>query len=124
MTHHWTCQRSSSGVRCAHRNPARKRLCESCGKARPTRKVVAHRQVLAVTPYEVCVERFGEVCGICGTKPKPGRKLHRDHEHRGNGRIRGLLCFRCNAALRSYMTVEWLRKALAYLERFIQREMA
>lgn len=66
-------------------------------------------------PYEEYVRRFGEVCGICGTGPKPGKRLHRDHDHRGQGEPRGLLCFRCNAALRPYMTAEWLERAQHYV---------
>jgi hypothetical protein len=66
----------------------------------------------------------GERCGICGTEPKPGRRLHRDHEHVGVGRPRGLLCFRCTAALRPYMDLAWLRAAVAYLERVETRRAA
>jgi hypothetical protein len=59
----------------------------------------------------------GEHCGICGRRRKEGgRRLHRDHDHRSR-KPRGLLCFRDNAALRYYMTVEWLRAAADYLER-------
>lgn len=36
-------------------------------------------------------------CAICQTIPN-GRPLEIDHDH-GTGRIRGLLCFRCNLAL-------------------------
>jgi hypothetical protein len=68
-------------------------------------------------PYEYYLElNGGEFCGICGKRPKPGKRLHRDHDHR-TGKPRGLLCFRCNTALRPYMTFEWLRKALAYIKR-------
>lgn len=59
----------------------------------------------------------GAHCGICGAAQKVGgKRLHRDHDHR-RGVARGLLCFRCNAALRPYMTLEWLRAAVAYVER-------
>lgn len=61
------------------------------------------------------VERYGERCGICGGLPKT-RRLHRDHDHR-SGKMRGLLCFPCNAALRPYMTADWLRKAADYVDR-------
>ena len=68
--------------------------------------------------YEEFIERTGgEHCGICGASPPEGRKLHRDHDHRGAGRPRELLCFRCNTALRGYITPEWLRAAADYLER-------
>lgn len=68
-------------------------------------------------PYERYVEiNGGELCGICG-RSSTGRRLHRDHEHRDKGRPRGLLCFRCNSALRDYMTLDWLHAALGYLRR-------
>lgn len=111
----WTCQRVCHGAKCGHRNPSRKQLCSRCGKRRPPRRQPAHRAVLDQLPYEWWVERFGEVCNICGAEAKT-RRLHRDHDHQ-TGRARGLLCFRCNAALRNYMTAEWLRAAAGYLER-------
>lgn len=57
-----------------------------------------------------------EACGICGRKP-PAVKLHRDHEHKGNGRPRGLLCVACNMRLGDRVTVEWMLKAIAYLRK-------
>ena len=50
------------------------------------------------------------------------RQRHEGVDRLGRDVIRlgtcvGLLCFRCNAALRVYMTADWLRRALAYLER-------
>lgn len=109
MARYWTC------AKCGTLNPRIKQRCPICAGKRPAARQPAHRAVLAEVPYEDCVERFGEVCGICGAPPR-ARRLHRDHDHRA-GDIRGLLCFRCNAALRNYMTADWLRKALAYLER-------
>lgn len=77
--------------------------------------------VLRDLSYEECIQiNGGEHCGICGAKPKT-RKLDRDHEHKGSGAIRGILCIRCNLALPNRVTLEWLRLAVAYLERFEQR---
>jgi len=59
----------------------------------------------------------GEHCGICGEGPVRGRRLDRDHEHKADGRPRGLLCRACNRKLRRVLTAEWLRNAAAYLER-------
>lgn len=38
-----------------------------------------------------------------------------DHDHK-QMRVRGLLCVRCNGALRYWVTPEWLRTAAEYLE--------
>jgi hypothetical protein len=85
----WTCQRSAGGAKCAHQNPARKRLCEVCGKARPARKRPAHMAALDL-PYEHYVEiNGGEHCGICGCGRRSGH--HRHHEH-NEGFPLGLLC--------------------------------
>lgn len=66
-------------------------------------------------PYEVWVARFGELCGICGAAPKPGKRLCRDHDHR-TGAMRGLLCFQCNRKLGN-KDEAWLRAAADYLAR-------
>jgi hypothetical protein len=113
----WRCRKTTKGIVCGTLNLRRKQRCTKCGGPRPKPRTPAHRAVLATITYDECVAIYGERCGICGTAPKPGKKLHRDHEHKGAGRIRGLLCFRCNAALRTYMDAAWLRAAATYLER-------
>lgn len=40
-------------------------------------------------------------CAICRDVCDTGRRLAVDHEH-SSGRIRGLLCFRCNTSLARY----------------------
>lgn len=115
MAREWTCQRQTNGVRCGRKNPSRYQVCRACGKRKPPRKAPAHRKVLDDYPYEWWVERFGEVCGICGRPPK-NRRLDRDHCH-VSGAARGLLCHACNRALPNYVTAEWLERALAYLQR-------
>jgi hypothetical protein len=63
--------------------------------------------------YARMLEAQGGGCAICGARPKT-RRLHVDHDH-ATGKVRGLLCHRCNRALPTWVTVEWLRKAAAYL---------
>jgi hypothetical protein len=118
----WTCQRTTKGVKCGTRNPKRKHLCEACGKRRPASTKPAHTKVLEL-PYEAYVIANGgsEDCGICGRPPPEGGKHRRDHEHKGDGLARGLLCWTCNMALRDFATVEWLRAAADYLERADKR---
>jgi len=115
----WTCQRQDHGRKCKALNPTRKQLCKRCGKRKPARKRPAHLATLDLT-YEQFVEVNGgsEKCGICGIGQKAnGLRLHRDHDHRAPYAARGLLCFRCNAALRPYMTAAWLKAAVLYIER-------
>ena len=52
-------------------------------------------------------------CAICGNPPKT-KRLHVDHNHR-TGRVRGLLCFRCNRGLPTYATSDWLERARVYV---------
>jgi hypothetical protein len=56
------------------------------------------------------------VCGVCGRLPSEKRRLDLDHDHREMF-VRGLLCPRCNRAIPSWMTPQWLRAAADYLER-------
>lgn len=52
-----------------------------------------------VTPaqYDAMVEAQGGQCSICGTAPG-GEKLVVDHMH-STGRVRSLLCRKCNSAI-------------------------
>jgi hypothetical protein len=55
-----------------------------------------------------------ELCLICGIKPD---ELHCDHDH-ATGKIRGLLCARCNMAIGLFKdNPVFLRSAIEYLER-------
>jgi hypothetical protein len=113
--HTWRCRRVKAGVRCDTLNLARKKLCTTCGKARPPRSRPKHMAALDAFDYDAWVAEYGERCAICGTAPKDGKRLHRDHSHVGAGFARGLLCFQCNRKLGN-KTSAWLRQALAYLE--------
>lgn len=111
----WTCQRVAGGVRCGHPNPNRKRNCEACGKPRPPRRRPAHLAALEQDYAAFVALNGGEHCAICGRLPSATRRLDRDHCH-DTGEPRGLLCARCNRALPSWVTADWLRAAAAYLE--------
>jgi len=55
----------------------------------------------------------GGHCALCPSGPK-SRRLHVDHEH-STGKVRGLLCHRCNRALPTWITAGWLCRVLTYL---------
>jgi hypothetical protein len=69
--------------------------------------------------YDEMLEDQGGGCALCGRPPSPTRRLDLDHDHRRMV-IRGLLCWRCNRALPSWMTAEWLARAAEYVTRTIE----
>jgi hypothetical protein len=78
-------------------------------------------RVYGLTPddYTRMLKDQGGGCAICGRPPGLKKRLAVDHDHE-TGRVRGLLCFRCNWGL-SYFSekAERLAKAAAYLTRFL-----
>ena len=64
--------------------------------------------------YAAYLEAQGGRCALCSATPKT-RRLNVDHDHRSMA-VRGLLCHRCNRALPSWVSPEWLRAAADYLE--------
>lgn len=122
----WICDRRTAGIKCATRNELRLKLCKTCGKPRPAVKKKKHMQSLN-TSYEAYVElNGGEHCGICGITREelkdPSRKLDRDHGHDVFGAPRGLLCRKCNMKLGYRYSLEWMKAAVAYLERVERRD--
>jgi hypothetical protein len=63
--------------------------------------------------YARLLDAQGGHCALCPNTPKT-RRLHVDHDHT-TGRVRGLLCYRCNRALPNYVTEAWLLKAAVYV---------
>lgn len=112
----WTCRRQRDGSRCNHRNPTLKRNCLKCGQPRQ-RRVNKHKQLLdAARPlYDELLAVQGGVCPICLRPPSGTRKFNLDHDHK-RLRVRGVIDHRCNRALPSWITPEWLRAAADYLE--------
>lgn len=68
--------------------------------------------------YEQYIElNGGEFCAFpnCGAVPN-GRRLDRDHDH-VTGKPRGLLCRKHNRLIKRWLTLEFARSVVAYLER-------
>lgn len=53
---------------------------------------------MTLADYERLLDSQGGVCGICFDPPPAGVSFHVDHDHH-TGRVRALLCVRCNNAL-------------------------
>jgi hypothetical protein len=64
--------------------------------------------------YERLLAYQGGTCALCPSKPGT-RRLHVDHDH-ASGRVRGLLCHRCNRQLPTWVTRQWLLRAVRYLD--------
>lgn len=52
---------------------------------------------MTLDEYYELLERQGNVCAICGKPPK-SKRLSVDHNHK-TGKVRGLLCTKCNSNL-------------------------
>lgn len=72
--------------------------CVDCYNLRG--KGVRMRARYGVTPaeYERMRREQGDVCAVCKRPELNGRRLCLDHDHK-SGRVRKLLCHRCNSAL-------------------------
>jgi len=79
---------------------------------KPTRRA---QLGLSIEDYDELITAQGGGCAICGNPPKT-RRLDTDHDHR-TGKVRGLLCHRCNRALPAWISGPWLFRALTYLAR-------
>ena len=89
-------------------------------KAKNAEVVLAQRLEkyrLSPAAFQKMVTEQHGVCKICGGPPIGGHKrLSVDHDH-STGRVRGLLCGNCNAALGLLQEkTEILQKAIAYLK--------
>ena len=85
-------------------------------KARERNSYLKRKFGITLETYDHLFTRQGGVCAICQRPPRDDISLHVDHEH-GTGRVRGLLCFRCNNALGDFDDDPVrLFQALAYLD--------
>lgn len=71
---------------------------------------------MTIAQYDVLFKKQGRRCAICQREPRKIR-LAVDHDHR-TGKVRGLLCKRCNHDLlgSAHDSVEILYDAINYLE--------
>jgi len=80
-----------------------------------------HYHKLRLQRYKITPEEHQKMlieqnncCKICGEKPKGKRPLAIDHCHK-TGKVRGLLCYRCNTSIAILDNPNLLAKAESYL---------
>lgn len=77
---------------------------------------------ISIEDYNRMLREQNGICAIChqperaGYRGKP-RSLAVDHCHK-TGKVRGLLCMRCNRAIGLLSSQEDLQRAVAYLAKF------
>jgi hypothetical protein len=87
--------------------------CKTCMSASDQAKHLQRTYGMSVADLDAMLDAQHGVCAICQTGPA----VHVDHDHR-SGRVRGLLCFRCNAAIGQLGDDPLVvRRAARYLER-------
>ena len=76
------------------------------------------RYGMAKGKHDALLETQGGLCAICDIPAAESAKgiLHIDHDHT-TGRVRGLLCNRCNSALERVERPGWTARATAYLRK-------
>jgi hypothetical protein len=84
------------------------------------RSKLKSRYGITEADYARLYDAQGGVCAICRKPPigkSKSKRLHIDHCHT-TGRIRGLLCTKCNSALGQFGdSLEGLKRVIAYLRR-------
>ena len=110
-------------------NPERVNATQRARRAKPEVKR-ADRARHLMTKYGITIEQYDELlaaqggrCAICRREPRPDISLHLDHDHE-SGRLRGILCFRCNNSLGDLDDdPSLLRAAFRYLESYQASEL-
>lgn len=71
---------------------------------------------ISLEDYGAMLEAQGGVCRICRKECASGMRLAVDHCHQ-TGRVRGLLCGKCNTGIGQFShDLALLKSAIAYLE--------
>ena len=88
--------------------------CDTCRPEQRRDSTLRNKYGITLETYREMWSAQGGCCAICGESPE---RLDVDHCHE-TGRVRGLLCIRCNYSLLGAVKddIEILRKAVIYLE--------
>lgn len=90
--------------------------CRACVSGKNHAAMIERTYDLTRDQYDELLQLQGGRCAICRARPK-SKRLAVDHDH-GSGKVRGLLCGRCNHELlgSGWDSVNVLQAAVAYLQ--------
>lgn len=90
-------------------------------KSRARRRGLKYEYGMTVAEYDLLLQQQGGVCAICRRAPDDSKKRFAvDHCHK-SGKIRGILCTRCNQGIGYFKDNPLLlRLAATYLEKLDQ----
>lgn len=78
---------------------------------------IKKRYGITIDDYESLIAAQGDACAICGGHERNGTLFSVDHDH-DTGKVRGLLCRTCNAAIGLFQErIDLIESALSYLRR-------
>lgn len=101
----------------ARERASQERLTLEQRKQRSLRYNLWHQYGMTISDYMALVELQQGACAICHSLPPEGKRLHIDHCHT-TGKVRGLLCQRCNQGMIAVDHYEgFCEKAIAYKRR-------
>jgi hypothetical protein len=102
----------------------KQRFCSDCSDKAPARHVIRLEKEygISIAEYREMLQMQDGRCGLCGAD-SPGKqtgtdkKMYVDHDHQ-SGKVRGLLCSRCNVGLGMFRDdPELMRRAAEYIEK-------
>jgi Autographiviridae endonuclease VII len=87
-------------------------------RIRHRRSQLKHKFGISLEEYNALINAQNGVCAICKKPETVWPSLPIDHDHK-TGKVRGLLCTKCNLGLGSFRdNIESLEAAIAYLKRY------
>ena len=94
----------------------RKPDCKPCDNKRKAEANMLKKFGMTPDDYNKMLEEQGHGCAICSTKEPRGQgRFHIDHCH-STGKIRGLLCAKCNVGLGQFDdNIEKMSSAIRYI---------
>lgn len=117
LQYHCKACRKEIDSRPEHRKQHRERYHKNKHKTQGYKDITLKRTYgISLDDYNSLLEQQNHTCKICHNQCSSGRSLAVDHCH-STGKIRGLLCQKCNQGLGMFKdSEELLAKAIVYLQ--------